>query len=177
MPLDIGVGILLALFTAHVFAITATWHVIAFGIIAALLPDIDIITLAWGTWRHRELTHYPLVYVPLTVLVYLAFGSAYAFLFFGCVFAHLVHDTLGIGWGISWFWPFTKRRFLFLPEKGRRARYGWFMTWLPEEQVHIIEDSSPHHWVITYYLRPSVLGAIEYGVLLIGIAALIFHIR
>jgi hypothetical protein len=177
MPLDIGVGILLSLFILHTFAAALTPQLLLLSIIAALLPDIDIVTKVWGQWQHRKLTHYPAVYLPLVLIVYLLFGTSYATLLFLGVFLHLVHDTVGIGWGVSWLWPFTKRRFLFFPEKGRRKRYGWFMSWLPENQKNIIEDQAEHNWVVAYYLRPSVLGAIEYGFLLVSILFLFFYTR
>jgi len=175
MPLDIGVGILISILVAHQFSIPLDPILIVLGIGASLFPDIDIITKLWGRWRHRELTHYPFAYVPVLFVVYLLVGPMYTSLLLLGVFAHLIHDTIGIGWGVSWFWPLTRRRFLFFPEKGRRRRYGWCMTWLPEERKKIIEDPVVHNWVITYYLRPSILGAVEYGVFFIAIITLIIY--
>ena len=175
MPLDIGFGILLTLLVTHLFNIQITGSLLLLGIAFALLPDIDVVTMLWGKWKHREITHYPIVYIPIVLLVYIFFGPLYATLLFVCVYAHLIHDTFGIGWGITWFWPFTHRRFLLLPESGRRKRYGWFMTWLPVEQKNIIEEPSDMHWITKYYFRPSILGMIEYGVL--GIAVIILLLR
>lgn len=177
MPLDIGVGILLSLYTAHAFGLEPSAPLIFFGIAAALLPDIDAVTMLWGKWKHRQLTHYPLFWLPWAVAVYLLLGPAYAFLFFTAVYAHLVHDTFGLGWGISWLWPLTKRRFLILPEQARRKHYGPFMTFMPEEIPTIREEPTKHGWIVQYYLRPSILGAIEYGVLLLGLVALLLTVR
>lgn len=180
MPLDIGVGILSAVFISHAFDLPLSASLIALGIGAALLPDIDVITALWGRWRHREITHYPIVYVPIIMAVYIFFGSAYGTMLLLGVGIHLIHDTVGIGWGISWFWPFTDRRFLFLPAAGRMKRYGLFMSWLPKdqskinEQINIMDDALPEGWVTHYYLRPSLLGAIEYGCLLLSLIVLYF---
>ena len=165
MPFDIGVGIFISLTVSRIFGVSLTPMLILICISAALLPDIDLVTVLWGRWRHRELTHYPIVYGPLIFFIHVLAGPLYATIAFLGVFIHLIHDTVGIGWGVSWFWPLTNRRFLFFPEKGRRTRYGWFMTWLPENQYKIIEEPSSQHWIVRYYLRPNTLGAIEYGFL------------
>ena len=146
MPLDIGIGILLALGAAEFFGVQATPWLIAFGIAAALLPDIDIITIPLlGRWHHRTHTHFPIVYVPLFILAFLVVEPLYATIFTLGVFAHLIHDTFGIGWGIAWIWPFSKRKFLLFPAKDRRERFG-----------HI-------NWIKQYYFRPNPLAYIEYG--------------
>ncbi len=172
MPLDIGVGIFISLFVSHIYNVGITPLLVLICIAAALLPDVDIITALWGRWQHRELTHYPAFYIPFIAATYLFSGPLYATILFLGVYLHLLHDTVGIGWGISWFWPFTTRRFLFFPERARRKRYGWFMTWLPKDQHTIIEEPSSHHWLVTYYLKPSVLGTIEYGFLILSIISL-----
>ncbi|MDB4992469.1 MAG: hypothetical protein JWL75_714, partial [Parcubacteria group bacterium] len=77
---------------------------------------------------------------------------------------------------------FTNRRFLFLPAAGRMKRYGLFMSWLPEDQKIIAEQNKimdaavPDGWVTHYYFKPSILGAIEYGVLVVSLVALYFSI-
>jgi len=48
------------------------------------------------------------------------------------------------------------------------------MTWLPHEQKNIIEEPTEHHWIVTYYLRPSIVGAIEYSFLVMCLGLLIF---
>lgn len=175
MPLDIGVGILLSLGVAELFHIPATTGFIVFGIACALLPDIDIITAAFGTWKHRTHTHYPITYIPLSILVFLLLGPAYGLLFILGVYAHLIHDTIGIGWGIAWLWPFSPKKFLVFPDGERRTTLGTFATWMPEEEPTLKEKGSNSHWVRDFYFRPNLLAYIEYGTLLIALAMLFLY--
>ena len=46
------------------------------------------------------------------------------------------------------------------------------MSFMPEEIPTITEEPTKHGWVVQYYLRPSVLGAIEYSVLIVSLVAL-----
>jgi LexA-binding, inner membrane-associated putative hydrolase len=177
MPLDIGVGILLSLFVAHTFGFHATLFFLLIGIFFILLPDIDIIPIFQHTdYDHRSITHYPALYILLALLVYFSAGPVYAMLFVVCIVAHFLHDTIGIGWGIAWAWPFSNRKFLF-PEKGRRQEYGFFMTWFPHEEEVMAKRWHDPHWAYTYYLRPNPIAYVEYSVLLLSILVLFVYFR
>jgi hypothetical protein len=182
MPLDIGVGILLSIGIAEYFSLPLTPFLLALGIFAALLPDIDIASLLWGRWRHRVATHFPLTYVPIAALVFLIAGPSYGTLFSLGVLSHFIHDTIGIGWGIAWGWPFSRRKFLLYPGSRREPIMGRFASWLPEEQSAIeaeIEERYPYRgsgsWVVDYYLRPSLVAFIEYGALAAALATLTWY--
>jgi hypothetical protein len=175
MPLDIGVGILLAIGMHEWFSMPLTPLLVAFGIGAALLPDIDVITMLYGPWKHRGLTHYPLLYVPVCFIVFLIAPLPYALLLTLGVYAHFVHDTFGIGWGIAWLQPFSGRKFLLFPSGGRTRALGTFATWLPEQEVALrlqAYEKSKLPWVTRYYFRPNLLAYIEYGVLSIALVTL-----
>ena len=67
---------------------------------------------------HRTLTHYPVVAIPLAVLLgyflgYVFFpdktGLLTAIAFMGCS-AHFIHDSWD-EFGIPWFWPFKASRY------------------------------------------------------------------
>lgn len=173
MPLDIASGILLSLLTAHWFGIHATLSLFAFGIGNALLPDIDNIVpfLSRVNYDHRSFFHWPLLYIPVAVIVYLMFGSLYATLFSLGILAHFIHDSIGIGWGVAWLAPFSHRKILF-PEKDRRSEYGFFMTWLPEQEAAMATKYHDPDWVRTYYFRPNTLAYVEYTALLVSVLAL-----
>ncbi len=176
MPLDIAMGIVLSLGVAEFFNVEVTWWFIVLGIVFALVPDIDIVPWFSRTkYDHRSYSHYPIIYVPITALVWVFVGPIYAVLFGLATLAHVIHDTMGIGWGISWAWPFTKRRFLF-PEKGRRVRHGFFMTWLPEAEVTMASEHHDPAWVKHYYLRPNPIAYVEYGALLFSLAILFWYV-
>lgn len=175
MPLDIGVGILLSLGVAEYFGIEATPFLVAFGIACTLLPDIDVVTLPFGKWYHRTVTHYPIVYLPLAVLAYIFLDPVYATIFTLCVYAHLIHDTAGIGWwGIAWLWPFSKKRLLLFPEKERRENTG-SVAWLSKETQAIPEQVNNTKWIKHYYLQPNPIAYIEYGTLVIALVVLVAY--
>lgn len=179
MPLDIGVGILLALGIAELFSVPLTPLFVLCGIAAALLPDIDIVTAAFGKWRHRELTHYPLLYVPLAVLAFALLPFPYALLLSLGVLAHFMHDTIGIGWGIAWLWPFSGRKLLIFPERARRRVLGTFVTWMPHDEVRIRTqpyEGASSNWVRDFYFRLNTLAYIEYGVLIVALLTLATYI-
>ncbi len=177
MPLDIGVGILLSLGVAHYFGIHASLLFIGLGILFALLPDIDILPFFWPTnYNHRSFMHYPLLYIPIALLVFYFFGTIYSTLFVLGVFSHMVHDTIGIGWGIAWLAPFSPRKFLF-PEVGRRKQHGFFMTWLPQEEKVMANQYHDPTWVKTYYFTPNPIAYVEYGVLLVALGFLYMYLK
>ncbi len=176
MPLDIGMGILLALGVSELYGMPLTLFMVVFGIASALLPDIDIVTAAFGRWRHREVTHYPILYVPLFVLVFIFLPHEFALLFTLGVLAHFVHDTIGTGWGISWLWPFTPRRFLLFPDGERRRTMGTIATWLPEEKSEYAHSSTDHAWIRRLYGRPNPVAFVEYGLLALALIALSIYL-
>lgn len=179
MPLDIGIGILLALGVHEHFGALLTPVLVLFGIAATLLPDIDIFTMAFGEWKHRGITHRPIVYLPLCFLAFVFLPLPYAVLLALGIYAHFIHDTIGIGWGIAWLWPFSGRKFLVFPDRARRKVLGAFVTWLPDEEQRI--RTQPYsgagtHWVRDFYFRPTALSYIEYGMLLIALVTLATYI-
>jgi hypothetical protein len=177
MPLDIGAGILLALLVAHGFGVEPIAGFIAFGIVCALLPDIDnVIPLLRRTeYDHRSFFHYPILYVPIALLIYILLGSSYFTLYALCIAAHFIHDTIGIGWGVAWLWPLSRRKFL-IPEKGRRKDRGLFISWMPEEEPALAARYHNPNWLRDYYLRPTAISIIEYGFLLFAIVILMLSI-
>lgn len=176
MPLDIGVGILLSLGVAEYFGIEATPLLIAFGVACALLPDIDILTIPLlGKWHHRTHTHFPIVYIPLALFAFIFLPPIYATLFTLGVYAHLIHDTFGIGWGIAWLWPFSKRKYLFFPPKDHYESPSHIATWLPEEEPALVSSRHRNNWVYHYYFRPNTLAYIEYGVLVASLIILALY--
>ena len=165
---------MLSLGVAEYFGVEATPLLILFGIAVLLLPDIDVITLPFGTWYHRTFTHYPTVYIPPAVLAYVFLDPLYATIFTLGVYAHLIHDTVGIGWGVAWLWPFSKRKFLFFPWEGIPGDKKVFATWMPEQEPSLTEKQQNTDWLKDYF-RPSRLAYIEYGVLLLALIVLVVH--
>ena len=121
MLLDVGIGIFAAILVGKAFTLELGPLLVGFGIAFALLPDFDLwyILLRDGNRdhraiaRHRDLGHYPLLYIPVGTLLAAVFGAPWALLFALGAVGHFVHDSIGTGWGVPWFWPFTNRNYTF----------------------------------------------------------------
>jgi hypothetical protein len=92
------------------------------------------------------------------------------------VLAHLIHDTIGLGWGVAWLWPLSERKIIFFPV-ARMKTYGWFMSFTPEEELKLSYDYHNPNWLRHYYLRPNPVAYIEYGTFIIALIVLfaVFH--
>lgn len=160
MFFDIGIGILLALFGATLFHWQLTLWLIIVCIIFALLPDIDMLSLASKKLNeffggHRGWLHTPYFHIHLSIAVGFIFGLQWMFLYSVGVLLHLVHDTLWIGNGIAWFWPFSFKRYKFF------------------SQEHVARPGEG--WIKTFYFRPNLVTIIEYGVFLVALIALLLY--
>lgn len=180
MFLDIGIGILLSLGLAHGFGVEPTWSMVAVGVGSSLLPDIDILLL-WlfpklekHIGPHRSALHYPLWYIPLAAAVLLIWGPFWALLVGLGVAWHFLHDMMWLGWGIVWGGPFSKQKIKLFPLRGTRIVWRQaYIAWYPEEEAQIrAQWWGPEHWIQAFFLRPHFISVSEYGVCLLGLAAL-----
>jgi hypothetical protein len=158
MPLDIGAGMLIAIALQQLFHAPHDLWVVGLGVAFALLPDIDMLWYlskqpAQRGHDHRTYPHYPLVWAPSIACTYLVFGAFTGTLLLACITMHLLHDTFGLGWGIKWLWPLSQKKFHYAA----------------------VARTSNEHWVIAYYLRPSLVGGVEYGVLVVALACLAMY--
>lgn len=172
MFLDIAFGIFGSYLTGEIFHEVVTWHLILFGVFFALLPDIDIL---WYKSNqkidHRSFMHWPSFYFIASIFVYFILGNKIAFLFLITALFHFVHDTFILGWGVSWFAPFSYRRFKLFPDNGKGGFLKEkFLTWLPEEQKSLEQKLDDKHWIRNWYGKVTVVSLIEYSSFLIAIA-------
>ncbi len=175
MPLDIGVGIFFSIVVSRFFDAPLSVPFVLLGIGSALLPDIDILPALWRTlYDHRSVLHAPIIYVPISVTVYFFLGPVSATLFALCIYAHLIHDTFGLGWGIRWLWPFSSRHFLLFPEKGRFEK--WYMSWTEEDEKKWVPKPDTGQWVKEFYFRPNLVAYIEYGIFFVAMLALFISV-
>jgi len=183
MPLDIGVGILLALLASRVFFLDLTWLFILVVIIFALLPDFDgfIEWLRHGTIggkeirEHREITHFPITYILVDIIAWLVWGNAWAFLFTTATSAHLIHDGVGIGWGIKYLWPLSKKSYKFFSEKNGAFSSRLVVSWEPEELREVVREHGDPNWFWNTYFRLHPVGLIEYAFLALSLVILYVH--
>ncbi len=187
MFLDIGVGILAALFVGHQFEATITPIFLCVSIIFALLPDIDMVTyplehdVNHKGYKHRDLAHYPLIFVPLgTALVHMAWGEIYATLFAIATLCHFIHDSIGIGRGVKWLFPFSKNAYSFIYLYSRTVRRGlWqpiFQFRTPADYDQFDREHGDENWFKNIYQSWHPYAIIEFVVFILAIIILLFNI-
>lgn len=115
MFLDIQLGLVWAVLTALMFGEPLTWEWVALGVCFALLPDLDfwVELVRRGTvggkelGAHRTLLHNPLVFLPAVAGCFVWGGPALGTLAVLGIYGHFVHDSIGMGYGVRWLWPFS----------------------------------------------------------------------
>jgi len=187
MPLDIGVGIILSIIISRCFHQPLTLLFVIFGALFALAPDIDFIfhvhqgrsAKKFGH-KHRDLLHYPILFILLGFLILLPFGLSYALLFAIAVLLHFIHDSIGIGWGIQWLYPFKTDYYAFLyhyEPAGKRLPRKIIHIWKSEEIDTISERHGDDDWFKNIYFRPHPYAIVEYLVFIIAVIVLLTALR
>lgn len=162
---DIGLGIIAAIVTSFLFEVDLSSGFVFGGVIFTLLPDIDALTslLKKKTFlilhEHRQFPHKPLVMILLAVTIAFLFGPHWAFLVGLSLFLHLLHDSIGIGWGVQWLWPFSKDYFsffyLFQPKNRPTIpgkKFGIY-RFKESELVSLEENFGDPNWVKNIYFK------------------------
>lgn len=158
MLLDIKLGLLWAILVAILFGqiITPPW--LLAGVFFALLPDIDfwLEYIKRGTVGgktidlHRTLLHAPLTYIPVTILVGVYGGPAWMWLFGLGIFGHFIHDSMGMGYGIRWLWPFSTRWYKLFSGKDGAIHYDTdhlLTSWSDEEMIALVHERGNGNWI------------------------------
>jgi hypothetical protein len=110
--------------TNYVFKTEATPIVLGLSALVGLLPDVDgLVPMMVRRERlgrqkvkhHQYLTHTPLFYLVVTLLLSLVVRPEAAISFGVLVFAHLVLDSWATDDGIMWLWPLSRRQFSLFP--------------------------------------------------------------
>lgn len=175
MILDIAIGILLG---SYFGGESFNYGLIILGVLFCLLPDIDIFSFAYQKYikktniiNHRSWTHYPVAYLPLYLIILfiemgLNLSHTISLMFALSILWHFLHDTLFIGWGVMWGWPFSKRKYKIFTEKDGKITTRFLLSWLPEEEEKIIKWSggSVDGWIRHYYFKLNIITILEYGV-------------
>lgn len=184
MFLDIGFGILWSIFVAEQFGIEVTYLVALVGILSALAPDIDMLTYLFPEQSrirlflkgHRGLIHRPIVWVPFIGIVYFTLGMFWASVFAGGVLFHFIHDTIGLGWGIKWLWPFSKKSYRFFPDKDGKLSNTFFIAFTDEEKRALQKEYHNPNWVRDFYTTFNLVSTVEYGTLFVALVFLLIYL-
>jgi hypothetical protein len=177
MPLDVGVGLILGVLlntqTDFNFEIC-----LGLGVASTLLPDLDYVWKLIRTKKlphseHRDGLHYPLIFVPLVGLLGWFIDPSIGLIFTLGSLMHFIHDSIGIGFGIKWLYPFKKNSYLFLFQiktpTNKTMPKQLFYSWNDEERAEMIRRYAYPGWIRFVYLQPNPFGIFEYSILVIGI--------
>ncbi len=158
MPFDIGIGIILGLLFEPFGDNTMANTLI--GIVFVLLPDIDAV-LYYGSRLtgigklgekladHRDLFHYPLIFISVGVVVLLIIYPVLIPIFVAGSLVQFAHDSVGTGWGIPWLAPFSDKRFKFLYQLDlHKAKQPQKLVWVwtKSEQNRLIREFGDQDW-------------------------------
>ncbi len=177
MPLDIGLGIFALLLVSRAVGLPVDGWTVALAAGFALLPDLDFIVRAIRrgidafSHEHRDLFHNPLVLIPAGFLAVRIFNADLACLYALCVFLHFLHDSIGMGWGVRWWYPFSGRYYKFFSDARGKPAARFLMSWSPEEQRKAAIVFGDPEW-LRHYLSPSRELLIELTVFASAVAAL-----
>ncbi len=185
MFLDIGVGILLSIFVSQWFNLPLSNLFLLFGIICALLPDADFLYHLFkrGTkdnkdHEHRDILHYPILFIIVGLIIYY-FSPLYGLVFISGTLLHLLHDSIGIGWGIQWLWPVNKNYFTFLyryqPKHKDSFPKKLLYTHKPHEIAELSRKYGDENWIKNIYFKLHPYSLIEFAVFVLAISMLLFY--
>ncbi|MBI2454367.1 MAG: metal-dependent hydrolase [Parcubacteria group bacterium] len=180
MFLDFGLGILSAVLFSRIFSWPLQADFVMAGVVFSVLMDLDffIYVLKNGSahkiHRHRDIFHYPLIYIPLGTSFIWLYDFHWAILFATCSLWHFIHDSVGIGWGVRWLYPFGKDYYTFLyryqPPDRPSFPLKLFHKWKHNEIDELAEQYGDPNWFRNIYLKLHPYAVFEF---LVFIAALI----
>lgn len=160
MPwLDSIGAIMIASVLSNFYTVTMDIFIVSSALLFVHLLEVDLFIwliihrfqLNKLSYKHRDLLHYPILFLPLGSLLVL-FLSNYFFslLFLLCSLFHFLHDSFGVGWGIKWLWPFSNKNFKLFSRKHPTKKRRLIISWTPEElekEVQAIGDN----WLKYYH--------------------------
>lgn len=157
---DVSFGIFSVSILASLFDVKLTPGIIILSMFFVLLPDIDVFVeyplrmlgKAQAYSYHQVYTHFPLLYVP-PALVLMFFDPFLGVLLLVNITLHLLHDSIGTGWGIAWLWPFNKNYYKFFSGKDGSFSTNVVQVWNPPERSRIWSTYGDRYWVENLYIN------------------------
>lgn len=187
MFLDIAIGIFSAIFVSSIFQSSPNFWLFFFAILLALLPDLDFLLYypkrgdTKYDCKHRDIVHYPLIYLPVGALIFwLLFGKIGASLFLITSFFHFVHDSIGIGWGIKWLYPFSKNNYAFFYLFSGRRKKGLrrlLFSFNQEDLGRYIQEHGDKDWVKNIYFKWHPIAIVEFVSFVISVIVMIIYLK
>lgn len=185
MFFDIGAGILSSIFISFLFKLPLNTSFLIGGVVFALLPDLDSIfnlnkrSGAIYAHKHRDAIHYPLLYIPLGMTMISFFNSTWSVLFGLCSLIHFIHDSIGIGWGIQWLFPFSKNHYafayLYQPKGKEKLPNKFIYNWKHTDVDALAEKYGDNEWFGNIYLKWHPYAVIELLVFIFSLIILYLY--
>jgi len=187
MPLDLGAGLLLGLLAEFLFDRPVGLMLPFAGALLTLIPDIDFLVhlarmrTSKHAEHHREILHIPFLYIPTGLVACIPLGEPWLFLFASASIVHFLHDSIGIGWGVPWLYPFTDDAYSFFyhlennsrkPKLPRRLIYVWRRNQI-SNMAHTYGDEN---WIRSIYFKLHPYALIELLVFAIGLTAVVLSV-
>lgn len=178
----LGLALITSVIFSKLFHVDLTPNFILLNVIFNYLPDSDIPVELIQRGRiggrehgfHREATHTPLIYIPISFIVYLTFGFQWTVIFITGVYLHIIFDSLGGGWGIKWLWPFSNNRYKFFANKENgKFSANSIAVWSKKEFKEMSLKHGDDDWFKNIYLKPHPLFMLEIFILLVGLIILL----
>ena len=180
MPLDFAFGIFATIFANHYYGVDI-FPFILIALLFSVLPDLDfLISRIFKIhpdkgYKHRELFHYPLIYLPAGFLLLLPFSKLIAVTFLIISFFHFIHDSIAYGRGVQWLYPFSKSSYAFFYVYSRVEKWGlWQWIWIFDEKTtkKFDEEHGDENWIQNIYYKFHPIVIFEFGVFLIALILL-----
>jgi len=189
MFLDFALGIFSVIFLGCLFDFNpGFWYFFA-GCLMTLLPDSDFIFYLFKRRKdkdrkddhdHRDYIHYPLIYLPVGSLVfYLLGGKEWAALFLLCSFLHFLHDSIAVGWGVKWLYPFSKNNFAFFYLYSRKKKKGlrkWVFSFDKENLSYYVGEHGDDNWIKNIYYKWHPIAIVEFLFFVLSLITLAVYI-
>lgn len=177
MPLDIGVGLLLGVLLNGLTTLSYGFC-LSLGVLASLMPDLDFIwqylrTKHMPETTHRDRLHYPLLAVPIAGIIGWLILPPIGLIFLLGTFLHFLHDSIGVGFGVKWLFPFKRNSYLLLYQTGLPTNKDMprkiLHSWSDAERRVVVEKYRDPDWIKHIYFQLHPFGIFEYSILVIGI--------
>jgi hypothetical protein len=193
---DVANGLFAVLVASHVTEIDLVWWHFLVGIAFAMCPDVDalpelfkrgmVAASSKHNHDHRETLHFPILFV-IAGVVLMQINPVYGTVFLVATMLHFVNDLYGTGWGVSYFWPITRRRYKLFSRRANLLksiliekdlwsglsyedkRLHLVVSWSYEELSKYIKKYGIEDWIERYYLQLNWISGIEYTVFAIAV--------
>lgn len=170
MFLDFAFAIITSVVADNYFNIPSV-SIIYFALLFSILPDLDFIIYKVAgihqdkLYKHRDLFHYPLLYLPIGGILLLLINKNLAIIFLIISSLHFIHDSIAYGRGVKWMFPFSKNSFAFIYLYSREVKSGlwqWVFIFNDKNLDKWDEEHGDEDWINHIYYKLHPIATIEF---------------